>query len=66
MRYVCTCNALTEQAVADAARSGAAAVSRVYAALDCAPQCGKCLPRIREILGAVAAAGPERPAPDGK
>lgn len=52
--YVCTCNSLTEQAVAEAAKSGADAVSKIYAALDCAPQCGKCLPRIREILGAAA------------
>ena len=57
---VCTCNALTEQAVAEAARSGTVAVSKIYAALDCAPQCGKCLPRIREILAA-AAQGREKP-----
>ncbi len=62
--YVCTCNDLTERAVADAARSGAAAVSQIYAALDCAPQCGKCLPRIREILAA-ASQDAGRPVSDG-
>ena len=64
--YVCSCNALTEQAVAEAARSGAGGVSRIYAALECAPQCGKCLPRIREILDATAADDRERPVPGGK
>ena len=65
MRYVCTCNALTEKAVTEAVRTGAGAVSRIYAALDCAPQCGKCLPRIRDILRA-AAGGTERPLPGGE
>ena len=59
-----TGNALTEQAVAEAARAGAGGVSRIYAALDCAPQCGKCLPRIRAILEAGAADSGERPGPD--
>ncbi len=59
--YVCVCNSLTERAVADAARSGTDAVSQIYAALDCAPQCGKCLSRIREILDAASAGNRDRP-----
>lgn len=61
--YVCSCNALTRRAIADAARSGADGVAKIYAALDCAPLCGKCLPRVREILRD-ASPGPDRPAGD--
>ncbi len=62
--YVCVCNCLTEEAVATAARSGANAVSRIYAALDCAPQCGRCLPRVRGILEAAAGGPGPRPVPE--
>jgi bacterioferritin-associated ferredoxin len=46
--YICTCNTLTECAVSTAVRDGAASATQIFAKLDCAPQCGKCLPVLRE------------------
>lgn len=57
---VCTCNALTGHAIARAVEDGAASVAEVYAALDSPPQCGKCLPIVREMVGA---APPDPPPP---
>ena len=54
---LCCCNSLTEGSIAQAARDGADAASRVFAALDCAPECGRCLARIREIVARAAEAG---------
>ena len=47
---VCVCNALTEDEVREAARSGATCPISAYAHLDCEPQCGCCLDYAQEII----------------
>ena len=57
--YVCICNALSEAAIRDKAGAGARSVQEVYEALGVRPQCGKCIPVIRDMVhdDARAAAG---------
>jgi bacterioferritin-associated ferredoxin len=47
--YICLCNALTDRDVR--AKSGeGCSVSMVYRSLGCEPQCGKCVPFVRQML----------------
>lgn len=55
--YICICNALKEQEMAGAFRSGATCVSQVYKSLGCQPVCGKCVPYVRENLRSAAISG---------
>jgi bacterioferritin-associated ferredoxin len=50
--YVCLCNALTDRDVRahSARRDGTCSVAMVYRALGCEPQCGKCVPFVRQML----------------
>ena len=50
--YICICNGITDKDIKAAADNGVATVAGVYRACDCAPQCGKCAPYIKEIIGA--------------
>lgn len=59
--YVCICNALTERLIAQAVEDGAASVAQVYAALDSAPLCGKCLPMVRGMVRAALTDPDEQP-----
>lgn len=57
--YVCLCHALTDRDI-DACCGGddGGTVSSVYRALGLRPQCGKCVPMVRQIVReATAAAG---------
>lgn len=47
--YICLCNSLREKDMAAAIESGAQCVSEIYKHHGCAPQCGKCVPYVREI-----------------
>jgi bacterioferritin-associated ferredoxin len=47
--YVCLCNALTDRDLRPHTSSGAS-VSMVYRACGCQPQCGKCVPFVRQML----------------
>jgi bacterioferritin-associated ferredoxin len=47
--YVCLCNALTERDVR-AQTVGGASVAMIYQACGCQPQCGKCVPMVRQML----------------
>ena len=47
--YICLCNALTDRDVR-AHSNGGCSVAMVYRALDCEPQCGKCVPFVRRML----------------
>lgn len=53
--YICLCNGFTDQQVRCHADAGCGSVSEVYRRLGCAPQCGKCVPVVREILKGAAA-----------
>ena len=48
--YFCLCNALKEKDVGCAIAEGARCVSDVYKAFGCQPQCGKCVPELRQQL----------------
>lgn len=57
--YVCLCNGFTDRQVRTVAEKKST-VSTIYRRLGCRPQCGKCVPFVREMLvdlGALAAAG---------
>jgi bacterioferritin-associated ferredoxin len=47
--YVCLCNGLTDRDVRNSAEDGCS-VAMVYRSLGCEPQCGKCVPFIRQML----------------
>ena len=48
--YVCLCNALTDRDLRLPMASGVPSVSMVYQACGCQPQCGKCVPFVRQML----------------
>jgi bacterioferritin-associated ferredoxin len=51
--YVCVCNALTDRDVR--VQAGAGSVAMVYRGCGCQPQCGKCVPLVRQMLREEAA-----------
>ena len=48
--YVCLCNALTDRDVRRHTAGSGCSVSMVYRACGCQPQCGKCVPFVRQML----------------
>lgn len=48
--YVCLCNALCDKSVGQAIDGGACEPEAVYAALGCAPVCGRCKPTIGSMI----------------
>ncbi len=48
--YVCLCNALTDRDLRPHIAGGSRSVSMVYRACGCQPQCGKCVPFVRQML----------------
>jgi len=54
--YVCMCNALTDRDVLAHCDGHGCSVARVYRALGCEPQCGKCVPFVRQMLRDMAPA----------
>jgi len=61
--FVCLCNGFTERAVEAAVAAGSRSVAQVYRALDCRPQCGKCVPTVRAMVG--SAGCPAEPSAPG-
>ncbi|WP_404712048.1 bacterioferritin-associated ferredoxin [Sphingomonas sp. MMS24-J13] len=53
---VCSCNAIRERDVREAARSGAGCPIQAYASLGRRPRCGQCLPFARELIAEERAA----------
>jgi bacterioferritin-associated ferredoxin len=47
---VCCCNAIREETVREAARTGACSVGQAYARTGCKVKCGSCLPFARAII----------------
>lgn len=52
--YFCLCNCLKDKDMTAAIEGGAQCVSDVYKHNGCTPQCGKCVPYVRELLPAAA------------
>jgi bacterioferritin-associated ferredoxin len=48
--YVCLCNGLTDRDLRPHTLAGGYSVSMVYQACGCRPQCGKCVPFVRQML----------------
>jgi bacterioferritin-associated ferredoxin len=48
--YICLCNALTDRDLRPHMTGGTSSVSMVYNACGCRPQCGKCVPLVRQML----------------
>jgi bacterioferritin-associated ferredoxin len=54
--YVCLCNGVTNQTVADAVAAGASTSKQVAAACGAGSECGRCRRTIRAIIEAQRAA----------
>jgi bacterioferritin-associated ferredoxin len=54
--YVCLCNAIRDRDLHPHVAGGDCSVSMVYRALGCQPQCGKCVPFVRQALRQAAEA----------
>jgi bacterioferritin-associated ferredoxin len=57
--YVCVCHGFTDTQVRDLTARGCRSIAEVYRCLSGGepPQCGKCVPYVREMLKAPVAAG---------
>jgi bacterioferritin-associated ferredoxin len=49
--FVCLCNGITSQAVADAIAGGASTTNQIAAACGAGAECGRCRRTIRMLLG---------------
>lgn len=63
--FLCVCNALNDKMVRQAVADGARSCASVFGQFGCRPQCGKCIPYIRQMInsGHIAACGEARPRP---
>lgn len=50
--FVCLCNGITSQVVADAVTAGASTTNEIAAACGAGADCGRCRHTLRAILGA--------------
>jgi bacterioferritin-associated ferredoxin len=57
--FVCLCNGITSQAVADAIAGGASTTNQIAAACGAGAECGRCRRTLRALLGTPS---PERSA----
>jgi bacterioferritin-associated ferredoxin len=57
--YVCLCNAITDRDLRAHCEGEAASVAMVYRALGVMPQCGKCVPLVRQMLRRTAEPPPD-------
>jgi bacterioferritin-associated ferredoxin len=50
--FVCLCNGITSQVVADAIAGGASTTNEIAAACGAGAECGRCRRTLRSLLGA--------------
>jgi bacterioferritin-associated ferredoxin len=48
--YVCLCNGFTDRQVQNVVPIAGSSAARVFRALGVRPQCGKCVPMVKEIV----------------
>ena len=48
--YICICNAVTDSAIRDAVEGGARSLCELSFRTGCSTQCGRCVPRAREVM----------------
>jgi bacterioferritin-associated ferredoxin len=53
--FVCLCNGITSQVVADVIADGASTTNQIAAACGAGADCGRCRRTLRSLLGASAA-----------
>jgi bacterioferritin-associated ferredoxin len=58
--FVCLCNGVTSQTVADAVAAGASTTKQVAKACGAGSECGRCRHTVRAIIEAAEAAEPKR------
>ena len=58
--FVCLCNGVTSQVVADAVEAGATTTKQVAKACGAGAECGRCRRTVRAIIEAAGAAEPKR------
>ena len=58
--FVCLCNGVTSQTVADAVAAGASTTKQVATACGAGSECGRCKHTVRAIIEAVGPAEPKR------
>jgi bacterioferritin-associated ferredoxin len=49
--FVCLCNGITSQAVADAIADGASTTNQIAAVCGAGAECGRCRRTLRKLLG---------------
>jgi bacterioferritin-associated ferredoxin len=55
--YICLCNGITDRDIHRAAAAGDGSVAQIYRGLGCTPQCGKCVPVVRQMVAERAGQG---------
>jgi bacterioferritin-associated ferredoxin len=58
--FVCLCNGVTSQTVADAVAAGASTTKQVAKACGAGSECGRCRHTVRAIIEAAAGTEPKR------
>jgi len=58
--FVCLCNGVTSQTVADAVAAGASTTKQVAKACGAGSECGRCRHTVRAIIEATATTEPKR------
>jgi bacterioferritin-associated ferredoxin len=58
--FVCLCNGVTSQVVADAVEAGATTTKQVASVCGAGAECGRCRRTVRAIIEASGAAEPKR------
>jgi len=54
--YVCICHGFTEKKVKQALEKGVCTAAGVFNCMGCKPQCGKCVPYVRQMAAEYRAA----------
>jgi bacterioferritin-associated ferredoxin len=55
--YVCLCNGFTDRQVRAVCPAAGGSTAEVYRSLGVRPQCGKCVPFVRELVRRAGEAG---------
>jgi len=57
--HICICNALSDRRIRQEIAAGARSAGEIYGRCGVVPQCGKCVPHVREMVrGGQAEAAP--------
>jgi bacterioferritin-associated ferredoxin len=54
--YICLCNGFTDREVCRTAAAAPGTIADIYRSLGARPECGKCVPYVRDLVRSVAQA----------